>query len=712
MKNRIILLSILLITSFSQAYAGQEPKVISDEADAKKTIEAFADLNRNTDRFFTPVITKEMRKKMEEKNAGKPLETRPATDPYNYTITGKTVLTPNRGSVLPVRKLRIMWQERNAPKAPPAEVAEVKDQAVLDCDVMEYFADRTELEATGNVVVVFPQNESGLRADKLVYNQTSNMIKAYGNVVLVHKGQEMYGDFMQIDMNEENAFMEKPHADVFQIRSRAQKGYMYGDKLIQENGDLLVTKKTWIKVRNETFGPDLDRMYVDEFDKSAFKKDSHGEVFKIKTRDLILNSKSEHDNVTLKHAEVYYKGKKVGTIPSITIHSNKAQDYAEADYPELGMLSNIGFYAGPGFVFDTPMGTNLKLVPMFNSDAGVNGFGGIAKFKSATNKVDIGYGTANKIFVARGKQRLDDKLYIQYGANSYMDDWFMGFRMPGLMSELVYEDSYIKGDFIGKDLPLMYTHRVAAGYMQDYDGQGRMFRTTDDNTGIGTTRFKYMAEVAQTIYQFNGNDEKFFLSNLKRNEAIQTRLEAVFQGAATVYGTGDTQMVARFGPRLHTQYRYWMQDAGYFLSAYDDKSPLVNYDRYVYGRSNVYLRETVRLNKYLALSWFGSFNLSNDSPNGELFQENSFYFSLGPDDIKFHVGYDTVRQQSFVSMAVALDAKGSNIEYKKMVIKNPDKLGKDKDGNNINSQSFTPTSSPFGSDEDEEQVEKAEVINM
>ncbi len=37
-------------------------------------------------------------------------------------------------------------------------------------------------------------------------------------------------------------------------------------------------------------------------------------------------------------------------------------------------------------------------------------------------------------------------------------------------------------------------------------------------------------------------------------------------------------------------------------------------------------------------------------------------------DVKLNIGYDTVRQQSFVTMSMHLDAKGSDIQYKKMII--------------------------------------------
>lgn len=685
MKNKIILLLIILMTSNPYVFAIQQGKVISGDNAKKEAMDDLNEVNQYTNHFFTPYVKKVVKKD-------------------NNDLTKKTnVDAPTRGSIPPVKKLRLMIKNRNKPKINGniVEDASVKDQAILDCDFMEYFAERTELEANGHVIMFFPENNSTIKADKMVYNQTSNLIKAFGNVVLISDGKELLGDYMQVDMNEENAVMDNPVTGLFQIKAKAKKGYMYGDKIIQEQGSIYVTKKTMIDIKSDMFGPNLDTMFVEPEDKSYYMKDSHGEKFKIKTNELLINSKKEHDTVTLKHAEIYFNERKLGTVPSITMHTNKTQDYAEADFPELGTLTNMGFYAGPGFVFDTPKGTTLKLIPMLNYQSnGDNssdnkfGFGAWAKFKSGTNKTDLGYGTANEIFLMRGLQKLDDNLIFQYSANSYMDDWFMGFRMPKLLGEVIYQDSYPQFNFLGRDKDMTFTQRIAAGYAQDGYGASPLL---DGEGSVGTMRFKYMGEVAQTLYKFN--DEY--------TSPVNARFDIVGQGAVALYGTGDTQMVARIGPRIHSQYKNWMQDVGYFLSAYDDKSPFM-FDRYVYGRSNAYLRESYRLCKYLTVSWFGSLNLSNDAWDGKMLQENGFYFSIGPDDVKLNVGYDTVRQQSFVTMAMHLDAKGSTIEYKKMIIKNPDTLGKNKNGDNQQQQSFLS----MPANDEESGVERAEIIDI
>ena len=123
-----------------------------------------------------------------------------------------------------------------------------------------------------------------------------------------------------------------------------------------------------------------------------------------------------------------------------------------------------------------------------------------------------------------------------------------------------------------------------------------------------------------------------------------------------------------------------MQDVGYFHSVYDDNSPLPVFDAYRYGKSNVYIRETFRFSRYLALSWFGSINLSGDSPNERAFQENSFYLSVGPDDFKFHIGYDFIRENTYFMFEVMMNAKGTKVDYERLEIKQ-DKKAQKKDDN-------------------------------
>lgn len=164
-------------------------------------------------------------------------------------------------------------------------------------------------------------------------------------------------------------------------------------------------------------------------------------------------------------------------------------------------------FAGPGFVVDTPLqnGSTLKILPIINNKSGI-GFGGLLKYRSATNYTDLGYGSSADVFILKGKQLFDDKLYLQYGANSFMDEWWFGPRMPKYTAELVYHDDGVIPSTIGKDLDLQFKHRFGLGYMQnnDYNRHGENIAKND----VGTMRARYMAEIAQSLYSYR--DKKIF----------------------------------------------------------------------------------------------------------------------------------------------------------------------------------------------------------
>lgn len=164
--------------------------------------------------------------------------------------------------------------------------------------------------------------------------------------------------------------------------------------------------------------------------------------------------------------------------------------------------------------------------------------------------------------------------------------------------------------------------------------------------------------------------------------------------AASLYGTGDTQVIGRIGPRMHMQYKRWMQDIGYYQSVYDDNSPLPVFDAYRYGKSNVYIREYIRICRYLTLSWFGSINLSGDSPNDRAFQENSFYLSVGPEDVKFNIGYDFIRENTFFTVEVMMDAKGTHVDYDRLEIKQDKKAKKENEIKEEEENDFQKSNEP------------------
>lgn len=535
----------------------------------------------------------------------------------------------------------------------------------LDADVIDYDEKTMDLTATGSPVLTFPAQKVSIKSDKIIYNTASNTLITPGKVEIIKDGHSVFGDNLNVNLNEENALLDNVETLASFMTVTARKAEMDEDLIILYDGQMVSKNSYVINFHSKMVGGDRFRgMIIDEDDRTYIRDEIGETPIRIKTEEIIVDAKKNTDTIILKKPRFYYDDFKLFSLKRLKIHTNKNQEYFEGNYPELGSRGRFGMFLGPGYTLDTPLqnGSTLKLIPIVNkkSDWGIGGF---LKYRSATNFTDFGYGTGSDMVFMRGKQVLDDKLFLQYGINSYMDEWFFGRRMAKYDAELVYEDRGVIPSSIGDGLDLNFRHRFGFGYMHNSDFN--RYGENLDTSNLGTTRTRYMAEVAQTLYKYEDKENKKYLD-----------FGFVMQGSAALYGTGDTQFVGRVGPRLHTQYKYWMQDIGYFATGYEDNTPLSVYDTYRYGHGSIYIREALRLHKYVSVAWSGNINVTNDSPNGKTFQECRFLISIGPDDLKFNIGYDWVREHTYFGIVVAMDTKGSGIEYDKMVIKHPERLAK------------------------------------
>ena len=690
MKNKII---ITLITSLIIGNSVFAESVFVDPSDftgdAFFTPPALKEKQENTEvssgREATTPPVKQVRlllkKKLKEKNAKK-MELAPVAPQDNVFVGGTETseyvskdlkedfdeemmsdgFEADEISAEDSKNTKRFWNRKKRTEK-QVEPEEDTENIILDCENMDYDSDTYCLIATGNVNVEFVKQQTSVKADKITYDRMNNTIKAEGNVQILKNGQTITGDYIFVDMNEENALIENPITRTATIKIKAKKGYVYGDKIVQENGSITVDESFPVNFRSGMAGPRMQDMILPK--NQTLTDDIEKGLIRVEAKDLKITQKGDLEVLAIKKATIFKGKRKVVKIPALKVYTNKNNDYAETNSWELGSLRGLGMYIGPGFVFEMPRGAVLKAIPILNYKSGF-GIGGIGRYQSATNKTQVAYGTAGSKILVRGKQRLDDNLYLQYGMNDYMNEWFLGRRRPKYGIDLVYQNAYSSNNFLLKEKASSFAHRIDLGYYHDIE-EDVNFKALN-GAQIGTFRARYMAEASQNFYNY-------------RNEEKQTAFsfDISSQLAASIYGTGDTQIIGRIGPRLHTQYKRWMQDVGYFHSVYDDNSPLPVFDAYRYGKSNVYIRETFRFSRYLALSWFGSINLSGDSPNERAFQENSFYLSVGPDDFKFHIGYDFIRENTYFMFEVMMNAKGTKVDYERLEIKQDKKAQTKKD---------------------------------
>lgn len=526
-----------------------------------------------------------------------------------------------------------------------------KQSLTLDADEMEYFEDRNEIEARGHVFIKTYPDGTTLNADKAIFNRDTNIIKLFDNVVLNKDDSTLKGDFMSINLNEENVLMNEPTGNMGMMTLRAQEGYAYANEIQMLNGDAKLAKEVDLTLHSKGFGY-LDQTIVQEEFATPELRKKRSEPLKIKTKEIIIESKRDHDTITFKHADIYYKKFKIATAESAEILTDKGQGYVETNLPEVGMIRDFGTYFGWGYATEVPFGGTLKVMPAIVYDSGL-GIGGIARYRSKRNFIEAAYATSSENFIVRGKYEFNKNLYIDYGRHAYFDEWFYGRRQPGYIAQLVYDKNYRV-----KDLNAIFKHRISAGYVTDYGVQ-------ESDSKFGTSRFRYQAELSKMIFERKNDEQDMY---------IRGHLYA--QGGATLYGTGDVTGIVRFGPSLHTRVKNWGSRISYGMAGVHGRSPLM-FDTYIYGKQFLTIDENIRLGKYLALGYQGTISLLRDNPGKDLLTENKFYVVAGPEDIKVAFSYDTYRERALFDVLFYVGKDNSKIEYDKLTIKNPDKVGKE-----------------------------------
>lgn len=526
-----------------------------------------------------------------------------------------------------------------------ADSDEPATDVIVDSNTIEYFPERHEFEAIGDAKVTFPSEKSTLNADKIVFNHDTNYIKGYGNVVLVKEGQRVVGDYIQVDLNEDNAMMSNPVLNHMAIKIRAKTGIVFDAKTEAIDGVVTFNDKTSFKfVSRPIFGFD-NPMLDDAIPKHFYFKEKYDNKWRLKAKTIIIDSYKDRDIATLKNADIFIKDTKIASAGNMKLFTDKQQQYIETNMIEMGSRRNLGAFISPGYVFQTPNASTLKLGPALTYDHEI-GVGFLGRFLTDKNRTDFGYGTSKSKIIIRGEQEITDDLKLQYGLNSYMNNWFMGGRMPKYGAQLVHHKSY---DI--DDLGVNFQNRFSGGFMNDY------------GSNFSTLKLNWQTQTTKPLFTYKDAEKKF---------AMEAGVMA--QTYAGLYGTGDTMGVLRAGPYFRTQYKSWQQYVNFLQGAQAGDSPM-NFDKYYYGKASVSLGESLRISKYLTLMYSATIVLAGDTPNDNMLQENRFYFLIGPDDLKFLIGYDAYRQNASMGVLMNVGAENSDVMFKRLILNDPQSIG-------------------------------------
>ena len=530
---------------------------------------------------------------------------------------------------------------------------EKDDKVEISADYMEYFPERYEVEAIGNAKVDFKSNGVVLSANKIIFNYDRNILKANENVVLLSKGAITEGDFIRIDLNAPEGIFEKPVTKTEDIILKAKEAKVYSDRIEEYDGVAKILKDEKLRFGSKSFGGYISQLSVNENFNDEKQESMPAGLYSLKAKTIYIDSKEEHDVITIKNADLYLKNRKVASVPSAKIVSNKTNTNIETNLPEFGSMSMLGAHIGPSVVLNVPGGNTLKLSPILTYSDDEFGLGAIARYRSENNMTEAAYGTSREQFLLRGKHKIARGLTLNYSRFMSESEWFLGYRRPKYSASL----NYRKSNYV-EDLDLHFSQMYIAGVVVD-DAPDKHL---EDMEG----RFRWMTQTYKPIYKY---------MNKEGNIGFSTGLVA--QTVATTYTTGDVFGLFRFGPSLSTKVGPWKQSLVYYQTAIAGNSPF-DFDRYRYGRSNIVLMENLKVSKYLSLGYLASIAINREVSSDDAFQENRILVSVGPDYAKVTVGYDVFRRNAMFLFSVILGTKDTDIEFKRSVIKNPQTYGKEK----------------------------------
>ena len=537
------------------------------------------------------------------------------------------------------------------------EVVKDQNKFQVNADKMTYDDTDGNVYANGHVEIIANAQGVTLKADEAVLDKASQTIKLKNNVSIIKDGMEMTGETLVVDLNEENVIMDNPVAECYSFLINAQESYIVANNLQMLNGTVSsATKKQIPFIPKRFYGyvpGSMDELY-DPNIQNELDTDKSKKAYRIDAKEIVMTSYKDHNSMVLKGSNVYYNNHKIFPKTDIEILSDKPYQVIETNMPEIGTLKSFGSYVGYGFVRKLPKGQVLKIMPAVVYGEGDLGVGLIGRHRSRNSTLEAGYSTSTEKFVARGLYKFGNGFSLRYGRNAYLPEGFMGTRRSAYAAQLAFEKSYTE-----RDTDINFRHSTYAGIFADYKKHGKHY--------FSTTRFRHNLELSKKIFEYKNSEQD-----------LKIRLSLVAQGSATLYGTGDTVGVFRFGPTLASKLKKWESSISYFQAGIHGDSPFV-FDKYRYGRCSILFNEKFNFNNKFAIGYSTTISPNKDNYERDMITESRIYALLGPKDFKIALSYDFVRDIGHLDFMFILGTDSTKINFEKLTTDNIDNAKQKKD---------------------------------
>ncbi len=518
------------------------------------------------------------------------------------------------------------------------ETAPLKGSALivkLKSDNIRYNPEEEQFVATGNVVINIEDQDITIKSEEVIFDQLNQVIIFEKNVEINKQGSIIHGDYARLDLTVDSALIGKPDADLTQLNIEAETAEIISEDIEMLRGKATINEKDLVIVLTTgSFGSNRDN------NRGMFqiRPDIDPRIkYDIKAKEVLIEEYEYYNIITLKNTSIKLTKFPVAKVPVLQITTDREDNRVETMLPEFGHRQELGAYFGHGHVFHVYKGNTLKALPIFSWGRNSVGVGGMGRFMSRNNRTEVFYSTLKNKVVMEGEHKLgfiSRDTMLQYGSHAYIDNGFFGAQRPHYIIEIV-DDRKIKDAY-----NLRFLLRSSAGFAEE----------TGD---FSTAKFQLQG----SLFTID--------SLLGYKDYIDLGIASNFSIAA--YGTGDAHGVVRAGPTLTSNLgpvKLWL---AYYQGGIYGETPFL-YDRYFYGRSNLVARGSVRLTKYLTLGYLTSFNLTKDNWNNQLVVENQVFAWVGPEELKFKIGYDVERTRTVFGFDMLLGSENSEFEFDKLKV--------------------------------------------
>lgn len=585
-------------------------------------------------------------------------------------------------------------------------------------DTLDYDPEAKIYTATGDVKVVVSEQNTELLGDKVLYDPVRDLMVAEGNVVITNKGQKVYGTYAKIDLTRKSALINDPITVLKEVRVKAKESLVEDGYVRLINGKLVIPAQSrFMKpqqvaeqpVYNDLTDEDLSRLaLVDPFESSDPEQPSNSQLnnhpnqpeykntlvpqeldmswdrpnesgvsswFDFSAKEIdVVQGQDGYNDINLQWPKMKFKGMTVGRLPQMDFAH--VEQYEDLEYlgPALGVDPDMGgLYAGPGFDFRLGDGF-MNVSPIVSYGVGNRrsrrgqdieqvsgpGVGLMLNYMSHFTNVRAGYNVAVGTPTLLAQRKFNEgRTKVMLGANEDYTNGFFGWERPQYIAQVKHVQQLAD---LGK---FSVTGFASAGVARDEffptnDADFFVLPDNPDSTPVTAGRVQLQGQIQNKSpllsFAIPGGKASFGL---------------IGQAGLSGYSTGDFYGLIRGGPSLNfnlgSRFRS-MNRYMHTITAGD--SPFV-FDTYFRGRNSVLTQNQFKINDYLTVGMRHRVSLQQDNAQNALFTDNAFFVLFGPEDVKFNVAYDFIRQRSFFGINFLPGKNHRDIHYKRMNIHQP-----------------------------------------